>query len=393
MAKKKSWSYTTGEKGRNRVRAYEDSKSEILMLEYREAVLGGEPKKKRLSLGHRDRERAKRQADGLAAQLARNEPPRSQELTLRRLFEMYLGEVTPRKGESKRKHDFRCAEMFLRFLGANRKASSLCRRDWDRFIHDRRQGVICPPNARPGQPVGSRVITYDLKWLLGVLNWATFSGDGRGGMLLDRNPLKGLPLPKQENPKRPLVLRDRFEAMLKVADEVDARMGLALVLAHGTGHRIGAIRQLRWSDIDLQRKLVRWRAENDKLDFEHVTPLTVGVVEALEKERRSHPAVGDAWLFPSPADPSKPCSRNLVRDWWYRAEKVAGLDHVEQMGWHSLRRTFGTELKATTNLKDLCALGGWKSANTILTCYVQADEGTMREALESRKPLSAVSAS
>jgi integrase len=180
--------------------------------------------------------------------------------------------------------------------------------------------------------------------------------------------------------------------MLRVAGEVDPRFGLALVLAHETGHRIGAIRQLRWSDVDLRSNRIRWRAENDKLDFEHVTPLTVEAVAALEGERRKRPAVGDAWIFPSPADPSMPCSRNLVRDWWYRAEKLAELDHIEQMGWHSLRRAFGTELKATTNLKDLCALGGWKSPTTILTCYVQADEETMRTALENRKSLGTAAA-
>lgn len=85
----------------------------------------------------------------------------------------------------------------------------------------------------------------------------------------------------------------------------------------------------------------------------------------------------------------KPCSRNLVRDWWYRAERLAGLEHVKQMGWHSFRRKFTTELKANTNLKDLCALGGWKNPQTILTCYMQADEESMREALARRKPLAA----
>lgn len=53
-------------------------------------------------------------------------------------------------------------------------------------------------------------------------------------------------------------------------------------------------------------------------------------------------------------------------------------------GWHSLRRAFATDLKATP-LKDLCQLGGWKSAATVLTCYQQADEATMRTALESRR--------
>ena len=37
------------------------------------------------------------------------------------------------------------------------------------------------------------VTAYDLKFLLAVLNWATVAGDGEGGVLLERNPLKGLP--------------------------------------------------------------------------------------------------------------------------------------------------------------------------------------------------------
>jgi integrase len=46
-----------------------------------------------------------------------------------------------------------------------------------------------------------------------------------------------------------------------------------LVLAHETGHRIGAIRQLRWSDVDLKEKRILWRAENDKIGMEHSPPL------------------------------------------------------------------------------------------------------------------------
>jgi hypothetical protein len=40
-------------------------------------------------------------------------------------------------------------------------------------------------------------------------------------------------------------------------------------------------------------------------------------------------------------------------------------------------------------LKDLCALGGWKSPETVLTCYQQADAVTMQQALESRQRLEA----
>ena len=42
-----------------------------------------------------------------------------------------------------------------------------------------------------------------------------------------------------------------------------------------------------------------------------------------------------------------------------------------------------------TPLKDLCALGGWKDHQTLLTCYQRADEVTMRQALASRLRLGA----
>jgi hypothetical protein len=38
-------------------------------------------------------------------------------------------------------------------------------------------------------------------------------------------------------------------------------------------------------------------------------------------------------------------------------------------------------------LKDLAALGGWRSAQTILTCYTQADMETQQTALEGRRKL------
>lgn len=46
--------------------------------------------------------------------------------------------------------------------------------------------------------------------------------------------------------------------------DLDWRSHVALVLEQQTGHRIGTIRQLMWSDIDLEQKLIRWRAETEK---------------------------------------------------------------------------------------------------------------------------------
>ena len=66
------------------------------------------------------------------------------------------------------------------------------------------------------------------------------------------------------------------------------------MLAHETGHRIGAVRLLRWSDIDLENGRIRWRAENDKIGYEHATPLTEKAVMALRKAQRNGGAIGEA---------------------------------------------------------------------------------------------------
>lgn len=370
---KSRWSYSTGERGRNRVRAFAHPKTGGLFLEFDD---GG--KRKRVALGHRDREAAKTKAEELAAALRRGSAPQSVAPTLATLFDNYLREVTPQKGESKQGHDRRAAKLFVAFFGPSRKAASVNRRDWDGFIRwrrslgDRRKGRT--------RSVRNRVIEYDLKFLHTVLNWAVGSG------LLDRNPLKGCPWPKEQAPKRPVLRHEEYEALRAVAQDVHPLFVLALLLAHETGHRIGAIRLLKWSDVDLKRGVMRWRAGADKMGFEHESLLTPEALAGLERARAERPAIGDSWLFPAPENPDTPCSHYLLQKWWRRAERLAGLVHEPGRGFHALRRKFATELKHIP-LKDLCALAGWKTPHVVLTCYQTADETTMREALASRRKL------
>ena len=57
-------------------------------------------------------------------------------------------------------------------------------------------------------------------------------------------------------------MRDVFSAeeqqmSLGVSRRVNSRFQVVLVLAHDTGHRTGAIRQLGWSDMDLEDRTIR----------------------------------------------------------------------------------------------------------------------------------------
>lgn len=162
---------------------------------------------------------------------------------------------------------------------------------------------------------------------------------------------------------------------------------LALILANETGHRIGAVRLLRWEDVRLDEQVVRWRAENDKIGYAQETWLTATAVEALRLARRALFVVNEG-VFPSPKHSSEPVSRHLVRDWWQRGQVLAKLPPERGRGWHSLRQKFATELKHAP-LKDLCALGGWKSPQTVLTCYQRADPVSMQQALAARRRLEA----
>ncbi len=373
-------SYSAGEWGRNRVRAFADPKTGLYQIEWRE-----NGRRLTRSLGHRDWTRAKRQADEFAAGFASPDlngkaEAEPEPLTLEGLFEIYGEEVTPTKEERNGHHDRSAMAMFLKFLGADRRPETLSRRDWDRFIRERRAGRIGPS----GRPVGNRTIEWDLTFLMAVLNWAARSRDEHGRPLLDRNPLKGLRKPRAKNPTRVVLTEEEYRALLKVSRRVDWRFRLALVLAHETGHRIGAIRNLMWSDIDFESAMVRWRAKHEKTGYEHTTPLTDEAVAVLEDARRKNPGNADGPVLPAPPQPAQCLGRSMALKWWSRAETLAELEPKRGRGWHSLRRKFASDLMDQP-LKVLCELGGWKNPQTVLRCYQQANTGQLRTALESRR--------
>ena len=378
--KRRRQSYSAGEWGRNRVRVFPDPKTGLFQIEWRE---NGHRRSR--SLGHRNWAQAKRQADEVAAghagaNLLGEAQAEPEPLTLKTLFDIYGDEVTPTKAPATQRHDRATMAMFLDFFGVHRRPDTLSQRDWGRFIRARRSGKVGPS----GRPVADRTVQQDLKLLLAILNWAAKSRDEEGRLLLESNPLRGLKTPAEKNPTRVILTEAEYEELLQVSAEVNWRFRVALVLAHETGHRIGAIRQLRWSDIDLEGKTVRWRAAHEKTGFEHRTPMTAEALAVLEEARRSNPGIGDAPLLPSPRNPAVCSSRSLVRDWWNRAVDCAGLEPKRGRGWHSLRRKFASDLM-NQPLKVLCELGGWKTAQTVLQCYQSADQDRLREALEDRR--------
>jgi integrase len=386
------WSWSTGERGANRVRVFEHPVSGLLYFEWFESRPEMRPVARTRNLGHNDKDQAKAEAFDFAAQLLRGEVPRKVAvetveegpLTLGKLFDNYLAEVTPEKKSAP--HDKRASKLFLKLWGRDKVVRSLSERDWKQFIRLRRSGELAPegrPEKDAGMAVRDRVIEEDLRWLRAVLNWALKLKDANGDFVLAVDPLRGLKIPKEANPVRTVLSEADYAKLLEVAPKVGDRFELALVLCSETGHRISSVRSLRWADVDLTAGVVAWPAEFDKVDNQHKTPLSEPAVAALKAYRARQAAIA-GWIFPG-QDGTAPLERGRFYAWWRLACTLAEIDRPKG-AFHTMRRRFATD-RLGVPLKTLAALGGWKDTRTLVECYQHPDMEQLREALVAPRKL------
>ncbi len=214
----------------------------------------------------------------------------------------------------------------------------------------------------------------------------------QGQFLLSADPTRGLALPVEKNPRRPVYDNDRYSRLLAVADRIAMRIGWGsdavtapsylrdlLPLARGTGRRISSILALRYSDWNPRQKphgWLRWRADADKLGREWWAPVSPDVRSVLERMRRERPGVGDGLLFPAPGRPDRPVNQRVAGQWLRQAEQLAKLPHVPGGAWHPFRRMWATARKHLSP-QDVAAVGGWVDTTTLARCYQVADAETM----------------
>ena len=168
-----------------------------------------------------------------------------------------------------------------------------------------------------------------------------------------------------------------------------------LILAEGTGRRIGAIVALRWSDWLPDRGThgaICWRADSDKLGREWITPVAFEVREALEAWRRECPGLGEAPIFPQANSPDRCITVYHARAWLRRAEKLAGLAPMRGGLWHPFRRKWATERKGM-ELRDVAHAGGWTDPTTLLRVYQAPDPEALERVVTERRKLREVAES
>lgn len=385
MADSKCWSRTFGTKRGSRVRVYERVPGGVLQVS---VWLSGSGESRR-SLGHRNRDRALREARGLAKIQENHGESLATEsalLTLGALFGRYVaeGKYLP-DGSLKTapylRHIESAGRNIVSHFGEHLPVKELTPARLNQYVRLRRDGSIT------GSSVRTNAIQRELTILKGALNWARGVYEG-GEPLLRDHPLEGLRIPSERDPKRPVVCESTVASLLAAADQVHPYLRTLIVLARTTGRRLSAILGLRWDDIDFADGTIRWRAEHDKLRKTWVVPAARLALEELSRFRSSHPGVGQVPIFPHPRrerHQDGPVTRHLAAYWLKRAYEVSGAPKPDGSMWHAFRRLWATERKGLP-VKDVAAAGGWKDVTTLITCYQQPDQDTLRAVVDFTRP-------
>ncbi len=141
-------------------------------------------------------------------------------------------------------------------------------------------------------------------------------------------------------------------------------------------------------DINFDDGTIRWRAEHDILRRTSVVPAARATLEELRRFRTVLPGVGEAPLFPHPKQMRHgggPITRPLAAYWLRRAYEASGAPKPAGSLWHAFRRLWATERKQLP-VKDVAAAGRWKDITTLLECYQQPDDVTLRAVVDYLPP-------
>lgn len=390
------WTRSLGTRGA-RVKLFERTKGGGF---YRDVWIPGRGRDRK-SLGTSDRMEAERLGKQLLSALLRDEEiERAGVLPLGALWERYRRDAVSfsRLSKDLKDDETRRAAILTGFFGKDCDVRELSEKDQAAYTEKRLAGGIEYGKKVPTRAVRLCSVDEDLKLLHKMLRWATTVRVGKGGRLLERNPLEGVRRSGGGNERRPIATFDRFQkTRAAVRTEIEQtesdqarrkwlKLEMALVLAEATGRRIGSIRQLRWQDVDFTAATIRWRAEADKKRKEWVVPIPPELRDELKAFRLKLGGVFGGLMFPSDLDPHTPMRKDVLSNLLKSVEKKANLPKLDGSLWHAYRRAWATSRKDLP-AADVAAAGGWSSLTTLLKCYQQADHETMLSVMSHPRKL------
>jgi integrase len=148
------------------------------------------------------------------------------------------------------------------------------------------------------------------------------------------------------------------EKLLHACKEVESSyLYLLVVLAVSTGARHGELINLRWQNVDLQRKVITLHDTKNK--ERRVLPLVHHAFELMQQHNKVK-WLSSNLVFPSPLDPAKPWNSRLA---WLAALKKANITNFR---FHDLRHSAASYLAMNgASLAEIAEVLGHKTLSMV----------------------------
>jgi len=154
----------------------------------------------------------------------------------------------------------------------------------------------------------------------------------------------------------------------KLLNELPIHQAFMAEFTLETGLRARNVRELRWSQVDLQRRCCWVVPEDAKNGSALAVPLSERAVEIIRAQIGKH--IEFVFTYQQgtgrkrPPKAPRPITGQLSTKAWHKALKRAG---IEDFRWHDLRHTWASwHVQRGTPLRMLMELGGWKDFKMVL---------------------------
>jgi len=219
------------------------------------------------------------------------------------------------------------------------------------------------------------------KDLAGVKTFFQFLIDGIG---LDiENPCSNIQIPKvkseEQRKKDHLEYRD---AEMVIQNTRNIKNKVALALAYYCGLRISEVRNVKFSDIDFDSRVLRVVGKGDKL--EHI-PLSFEIYALLVKYDREciHKELSDYLFYVTNTD--KPMTEVGLRKIFKKECEKAGLDSTKYV-FHDMRKSIGMNLiENNYSMKQIQKFLRHSSMSTTERIYTHASDKNLNDRIKGEE--------
>ena len=176
-------------------------------------------------------------------------------------------------------------------------------------------------------PIGVNRALANLKHLMG---WSVERG------MIDASPIAGMKLPAKETPRERVLSDDELCALWAACDAEGYPFGDCMKLLILSGQRRAEVSEMRWSELDLDKRLCTLPSQRAKNGRQHTIPLTDAMLDVL---RRVPKFIGSDFVFTTTGTTPISGFGRLKK----RLDKSLPKD-AEPWTPHDLRRTMSTNM-------------------------------------------------